>query len=298
MSDFSQEAKLGVVKEWNGYYSKDPTNISQLNRKYFQNSYLTPLNKISNSGSFSLAGYRRMPYTANDNDSNFAWILAAGPGKPENLHTLLDEQFKILREKGYKVVNYSNFSPGYFYPGVDREAYGELYDILIDAGFKKQSEGIAMSADLEGISQLPIIKDNVEIKTLDAANRGLFETFIKKYYPGDCATRVEGVIKHGSLEQITIAKVQEKIVGYAMYSVGEGPMEFAPGERFGCFEVLDTHQSMGIGGALLSTTLISMKSNGIKKAYFLWTGERAKKLYERFGFKETRRFQILERDIE
>ncbi len=293
MANSSEQIKLALVRDWNKFYYKDPTNLSQLNRKFFHNQFLTPLTEISISGSFSLAGYRSKPFTKNDGDTRSAWILAAGFEKADSMLSLLYDQFAALREKGYRVINYSNFSPGYFYPGVDRYAYGQLYDVLMDAGFKRDSEGIAMSADLDNLQHSQIERDNVEIMPLDQGNRALFETFIRKYYPGDCATRAEGVINNGSMEQITIAKVQGNIVGYAMYSAGEGPMEFAPGERFGCFEVLDQYQSMGIGSALLSGTLISMKCNGIRKAYFLWTGERAKKLYERFGFKETRRFQIL-----
>jgi Acetyltransferases len=176
---------------------------------------------------------------------------------------------------------------------VDLKAYSELYDTLLDSGFSRESEGIAMSADLDQMYYPQKERDHIRIMSLDEDHKLEFIDFIQKYYPGDCATRAIGVIENGSTEQIFIATTDLEIAGYAMYSAGEGPMEFAPGERFGCFEVLDRYQSMGIGSALLSATLMAMKGNGIHKAYFLWTGERAKKLYDRFGFKETRRFQIL-----
>ena len=74
---------------------------------------------------------------------------------------------------------------------------------------------------------------------------------------------------------------------------GEGPMEFAPGERFGCFEVSEEHRSMGIGSKILVRTLNSMKATGIRHAYFLWTSEKASHLYLRYGFKTTRKFRIM-----
>lgn len=293
MRDFSPEFKNDILRKWNDFYTKDPTTLSQLDRKYFHNNCLKHISRISNEHSFSLLGHRNITDLSRETDRKVSWILAAGFSNSSSLVSLLSEQFQFMKNKGFSEIRYSDFSPGYFFPGVDLKAYGELYNTLLDSGFSRESEGIAMSADLEQMYYPQKERNDIRIMPLDEDHRLEFIDFIQKYYPGDCATRAMGVIENGSMEQIFIATSDKEIAGYAMYSAGEGPMEFAPGERFGCFEVLDQYQSMGIGSALLSGTLMSMKSNGIQKAYFLWTGERAKKLYERFGFKETRRFQIL-----
>jgi N-acetylglutamate synthase-like GNAT family acetyltransferase len=104
-------------------------------------------------------------------------------------------------------------------------------------------------------------------------------------------------MKKGISDQIVVARRGGRIVGYGMFSAGEGNLWYSPGERFGPFGVENSERSKGAGSAILARLMNNMKGLGIRHAYFLWTDERASHLYKRFGFRITREFTILEKDL-
>ena len=279
-----------ILEIWNEFYKFDPTSQFQLERKYFRNEYVVPIGEQVNEGAFSLLCARN---GVDEDTENKAWIFAAGYTKKDDLIKLLKKQIEQAKKVGVQRIFYSNFSPGYFFPGIDREKYSDLYDSLVEVGFTTDSEALAMEAEIGEHQYIQKEGNKAEIRNLKMKETEKLLKMVRSNFPYDCYLRVDGVIKHGSLDQITIAIVNNKIVGYSMYASGEGPFESSPGERFGCFEVLEDYRSMGIGGKLLTATLINMKSNGIRHAYFLWTTEKASHLYGRFGFRITRKFQIM-----
>lgn len=289
----SNRDKENILRIWNGFFKFDPTSIFQLERKYFNNSHLEIMGQQVNGESYSLlCRKKRMENDALREDSD-AWIMSAGYGQRESLIELLSNQIDHARAEGIKKIYYSNFSPGYFFPGLDRAKYPELYKLFVEIGFKPDSEALAMEAEIGEMKYARKQNDAVDIHNLRKEELEEILKMVSDNFPYDCYLRVEGVIGHGSLDQISVAKVGNQIVGYSMYASGEGPLEFSPGERFGCFEVLEGFRSLGIGSGLLTNTLINMKANGIRHAYFLWTSEKASHLYKRYGFNITRKFQIM-----
>jgi N-acetylglutamate synthase-like GNAT family acetyltransferase len=287
------EEKIQVLNSWNSYFKYDPTDSGSLERKFFGNPFIKPVSTLTNGKAYSLMGLRSTRFLYAPFEKNIAWILSAAPGDEDELSNLLERQIEECKKLGIKRVYYSNFSPGYFFPGIDREKYAEVFGSLIQAGFKEDSVALAMEAEIGEHWYEEKKDDSVVIKCLGETEKQEFLEFIEKNFPADCFYRANGVLSEGSLQQVIVAKVNGKFAGYAMYSAGEGPMEFAPGERFGCFEVSETHRSMGIGTKLLVRTLNSMKANGIRHTYFLWTSEKASHLYLRYGFKITRQFSIM-----
>ena len=287
------EERTQVLNSWNSYFKYDPTDSGSLERKFFGNPFIKPAGTLTNGKAYSLMGFRSIRFLYAPFEKNLAWILSAAPGDKDELLRLLEKQKEECRQLGIKLVHYSNFSPGYFFPGVDREKYPEVFDSLIEAGFKEESVALAMEAEIGDHCYEEKKDENVEIKCLCETEKQEFLEFIRKNFPADCFYRANGVLSEGNLQQVIVAKVNGKFAGYAMYAAGEGPMEFAPGERFGCFEVSEEHRSMGIGSKILVRTLNSMKANGIRHAYFLWTSEKASHLYLRYGFKTTRKFRVM-----
>ncbi|MGC8514899.1 MAG: GNAT family N-acetyltransferase [Thermoplasmata archaeon] len=285
--------KAEILDSWNAYFKYDPTDLGSLDRKFFKNPFIKPVDTITNGKAYSLMGSRATKFLYAPFEKNLAWILSAAPGEKDQLVNLLEKQKTECIRKGIDKVYYSNFSPGYFFPGIDRKKYPEVFDSLREAGFEEDSVAIAMEAEIGEHWYEEKNDKNVEISNLNIDESEEFLEFIEKNFPADCFYRANGVINEGDLQQITTAKVNGKFAGYAMYAAGEGPLEFAPGERFGCFEVSEAHRSMGIGTMLLVHTLNSMKTNGIRHAYFLWTTEKASHLYSRYGFRITREFSIM-----
>ncbi len=291
------ETKHKILRSWNSYFRYDPIYDGALERKFFGNIYIKPLEPLVNGGSFSLLGIRARKFLYEPFEEDKAWILAAAPGDEDDLPYLLGQQIDKAKELGIKQIHYSNFSPGYFYPGIDKERYPEVYNSLKTSGFREDSIALAMDAEIWGNLYDEKKGDETEIDTLKEEQIPGFLEFVENNFPADCFLRANGVIAEGNLGQITVAKVNGKFAGYAMFAAGEGPLEYAPGERFGCFEVSETYRSMGIGTKLLVRTLNSMKANGIRHAYFLWTSEKASHLYLRYGFKITRQFSIMVLDL-
>jgi ribosomal protein S18 acetylase RimI-like enzyme len=61
--------------------------------------------------------------------------------------------------------------------------------------------------------------------------------------------------------------------------------------------VAEAFQNRGIGTVLLARALRSMAGQGTHNAWVLWTGDQAARLYARFGFRESRRFAVLHKDL-
>lgn len=294
--DTELEAKT-VLELWNSFFTIDPTTLGQLNRKFFKNQYCEKIDPILHEKAFSLICRRSKPFLNERFDADTAWILSAGGESEHAISEIVHEQIKIANGLGIRKINYSGFSPGYFFPGVDKDTYPSLFQALLSQGFVVESEALMMEADIGNLSFIRESDSRVSVTDLADDEREEFLSMVYRNFPADCYLRCKGVTEHGSLEQITVARVDGNMVGYAMFASGEGPFEFAPGERFGCFEVIQGYRSLGIGSKLLNHTLVKMKANGIRHAYFLWTTEKASHIYSRFGFKITRRFQVMSRTI-
>jgi GNAT superfamily N-acetyltransferase len=89
-------------------------------------------------------------------------------------------------------------------------------------------------------------------------------------------------------EQIHLAIHEEQVVGYCQYE----------GAHLGPFGVAEGFQGNGIGTVLLAHTMASMVECDLHHAWVLWTGERAARLYARFGFRVSRRFAVLHKELQ
>jgi predicted N-acetyltransferase YhbS len=77
------------------------------------------------------------------------------------------------------------------------------------------------------------------------------------------------------------------IVGYAQNQA----------ERFGPLGVHPEWHGRGIGKLLTAATLTEMLNRGCSLVYIAWTYDEAARLYAQFGFREARRFAILEKAL-
>ncbi len=86
---------------------------------------------------------------------------------------------------------------------------------------------------------------------------------------------------------LLVARQDDTVVGYAQHR----------GERFGPFGVHPEHRRRGIGRVLLALTLREMLAKGYHAAWFLWTSDQAARLYATCGFREVRRFAVLQHTL-
>ncbi len=287
-----------ILQLWNSKYRKDPTTESVLNKKFFNSKYLDIVSPITKNGSFSLAGTRKLKfYHSEDLDSG--WILCLGIEENKDAKFLLNEQIKAMKGRGVKKLYYSSFTPDYFSPGVDKARYPHLHEFLEKYGFREESEAIEMVLNSNEYEPSIIeTKGNIGLEIYSSKIEKQILDFMKKNFNADWYYRVLSVIEHGDPEQVSVARFNEEIVGFSMFSGPEGDMWYYPGERFGPFGVAEEYRGKGIGTLLLIQTLNMMKGRGIQSAFFKWTDENAGRLYKRFGFRETRRYSIMCLDLQ
>lgn len=286
---------ISILKVWNRFFLYDPTNEIQLTRKYFKSDYIMPIEPYLYNSAFSLIGKRRKRFLYGGLEEQKAWIIGLGWEKSVDIEKLLSIQIQNAEKTGIREIYYSNFTPDYFLPGVDKDKYPELYDLLTDEGFRVIDEVMSMEANL---GQMKYFEENFEgISYLKKDEKGDLLKFISSNFSPDWYYRAKVVVGYGTPEQIVVARDGDKIIGYGMYSSGEGVTWYNPGERFGPFGVQNDYRSKGIGSRIIKMLINSMKENGIKCAYFLWTDEKASHIYLRHGFTVSRKFEIMKYSV-
>lgn len=287
-----------ILSVWNRNFPLDVTTEEVLRSKFFESPYSKRIDPVENDGAFSLACTRAKPF-GDEVDSDRGWVLWIGYDGEKNARELLFNQFEKFRERGIRKITFSGFTPDYFLPGIDRQRYPGVYNFLKQLGFKDSGEAIAMSSDLRSFNDAGVSdSDRIVFKSADVEDRDDLYEFLRKNFGPDWIHRAMKVHENGEREQIYMAKHLGKVVGFSMFSGSEGDHWYTPGERFGPFGVQENMRGRGIGASLLNRTMLAMKGRGIRTAYFLWTDEKAKRLYSRFGFQVERRFTIMEKKLE
>jgi len=308
-----------IVSLWNKCLTRDQIDLKVFERKVlldpnFDARGFLLIEKDHRLLGFSYNIVRKYPilYREVENDRDRGWIVALGI-LPEIYETnlgdkLIQESINFHRRNGKKIVLYSPYVPNYFFPGIDVEAYPHEYSILLKNGFieVKGAEGLAMDSALWPKFKYPanveekeekLRKEGIEIKALSTPYIYPLMKFLEKHMPADWYRHARELLLHDRKDQVFIAVKGTEVVGYCQYWGGEGYEWYMPGSHFGPFGVREDMRGKGIGTVLLYKCLKAMKKNGIHNAFVLWTGEKAKKLYERFGFKITRKFKIMKREV-
>ncbi len=304
-----------IVSLWNKCLYRDPINIEVFERKilldpnFSHDGFLIAI-KDGKPVGFAYNVVRRYPLLKDEDerDKDRGWIVAFGVDPAvkgsEVGDILIEKSLEYHRKMGRRIVLYSPYIPNYFFPGIDVEAYPYEYSILLRHGFTEVAgaESYAMDADLWPDFKFPedilekerrLKLKGIEIVKLSTKYIYPFMSFMKNHMPADWYRHARELLLHNRKEQIIIAVKDGEVVGYCQFWNGEGYSWHAPGAHFGPFGVRDDMRGMGIGSVLLYRCLVAMREYGIHRAFLLWTGERARRLYERFGFRVTRRFKIM-----
>ncbi len=258
---------------------------------------------------FVLTVVRRVPMMGTDLEPDRGWITAfavdpdhqgQGVGR-----ALFRAALSYLKDQGRTVVSFSDYAPGYFVPGLDRDTYSRAAAFLEALGFERAYTCAAMDKNLV-LYEIPA--DVRETQRQREAEGYKFEyltparvaetiTFATEAFHADWGRAVrEGVAAGLPFDQFLLAiDPNDAVVGFAMFGGYDGIPE-----RFGPFGVADSQRGKGLGKVLLYLTLDVMRSKGLHNAWFLWTGEQspAGHLYLRAGFHVTRRFDIMRKKLD
>ncbi len=167
---------------------------------------------------------------------------------------------------GRKQVEIAPYTPNYFIPGVDSDAYASALHFLERLGWQTVSTPISMRAELTGL-QLPaeIVKreqelaaQNIDIRPVTAADLPALMPFIAERFGWDWyrfAQEYLLALFGPGADDICflVATEGERIVGYCQQRR----------ERFGPFGVDPALRSQGIGRVLLFRCLAKMRTQGL-----------------------------------
>jgi mycothiol synthase len=295
-----ENQSLMTANLWNEVLRFDPVRADLIKTKYLDNEFARPVYPfVREDLAFALTCTRKKPFL-HDKPEPTAWIMALGFRERDAMKWLLDAQEKELKKRRVRRIICCGFTPTYFFPGIDETAYPQIADFLKHEGFYATEHAIAMDKDLwpdPGLAENQFTADGICVGNLERKELPQLLTMLRRNFSSDYYYRTKVVGERGENYQIKVARERGKIVGYAMFFGPEGRKWFTPGEHFGPFGVDKMHRSRGIGAAILAETLSEMRARGMHRAYFLWTSDKASRLYARFGFKVTRRFTVFEKDL-
>ncbi len=300
-----------VVRLWNEVQPNDPISIDVFTRKVLLDVNFDRRGFLAAFSSGRMVGYaqlmvRRYPLL-NEEDDNNGWVsalIATSEDIAEALLSKAEEYFSSLKRSK---IWFSNYTPNYFLPGVDADMYPMLHSALLKSSFKETYEVFAMDAQLwpklehpGDIDQLEsrLASEGVSIHELRNEEVVSLLEFIRGNFPPDWYLMSVDLLSRGvPYDSFIVATIGEDVVGYCQFWGNETVSWHVQGSHFGPFGVREDLRGKGIGTVLLKQCLTKMRSKGIHSAFFLWTDYKAARLYERFGFRITRRFKVMRRVI-
>lgn len=240
------------------------------------------------------------PSTASERD---AWVVGFGTLARHRHRGIATHLFDFLEREvlGYGIgrIVVGPYIPSYVAPGVDVEAYPEAVRFLEQWGAAVLNAPLSMKVSLTGYrpqlhgrgSIADEASSSIVVREATPLDIVPCIEFVRLEFPHWIAdvTSVASRIFGGDsgLVSLFVAYDGAEFIGFAM----------SRGERFGPFGVRAQDRGRGIGSALLAATLMTMRAKGFHCAWFLWTNDRAARLYESHGFKEVRRFALMAKDI-
>lgn len=219
---------------------------------------------------------------------------------------LLARAEEFFRERNRTVIVLAPYTPNYFVPGVDKDRYPDGVKFLEENGFTEFSEALAADAVIATFE----LTEKVREKEKSLAQEGIV---VRHYRRGDLVDymQFQRDLMPGpwiedsrrNLKELAAGRFEEDAIWLAIDTRAEGGDRIIgfcqhEHEHFGPFGVADDFQGRGIGTVLLARTLYQMRKKGCHSAWVLWTGQRALDgVYGRLGFKLTRRFAIMKKDL-
>lgn len=253
---------------------------------------------------FCLSLARQVPLYGQGLEPDRGWITAFGVHPSHRRRgigrALFEAALSRLAGMGRRLVLISPYTPNYFIPGVDPDAYPEAMAFLRNGGWQVASTPISMRANLTGLRIPPDIlaleqrlaREGIAIRPVRPADLPTLMPFIARHFGWDWYRFAQEYLLQlfgpGSDEiAFFVATMGEEIVGYCQQRR----------ERFGPFGVMPALRNRGIGRLLLFRCLEAMLAKGFHCAWFLWTGADAARLYALAGFQQVRRFAVMKKEI-
>lgn len=300
---YAGQDEPALLRLWNRALTHDPINESVFRTRVLLDLNFNPQGLLVAEKGDRLVGFvlsiaRQVPLHLQGLEEDRAWITAFGVDPEERRQKIASRLFETaLARIAPRQVLISPYTPNYFTPGVDVQAYPGAMAFLQSAGFEIRSRPISMRTELTGFQLPPALVEQearlardagITICPISPADLPDLMPFIATHFGWDWVRFAQEYLLElfgsGSDEIcFLVARQQGQIVGYCQQRR----------ERFGPFGVDPAMRGLGIGRLLLFHCLADMLAKGFHCAWFLWTGADAARLYSLAGFKPVRQFAVL-----
>lgn len=302
---FRGQDEPALLQLWNRTMAFDPIDEASFRTRVLLDLNFSPQGLVVAEQDARLVGFvlsiaRQVPLFLQGLEPERAWITAFGVLPEARRQGIASRLFHAAhaRLEGREVW-ISPYTPNYFIPGVDTNAYPEALAFLQACGWQTVSQPISMRAELTGfqipedilaLEQRLAQEQQVTVCPVSPADLPDLLPFIAEHFGWDWVRGAQEALLElfgpGSDEIcFLVARQGEKITGYCHQRR----------ERFGPFGVAPEMRRLGLGRLLLFRCLAQMRAKGFHCAWFLWTGPDAARLYSLAGFHPVRQFAVMRR---
>lgn len=291
--NFTQTYEQAVIDLWNETLTSDLVSLQKFRKQIiYDDNFDTELCYVALQDDkvigFLLGTKRKFPYLERGLEPKRGWINVMFVAKDYQRQgigsKLVDRVENALIELGVDNITLGAYSPNYFFPGIDIEAYQNAINFFEKKGYVGSEESYSMCKDLHGF----YLSDEWRKKKQLAEQKGFI---FRNYKNSDAIALLEfakvnfgGGWKRNALlamqaneaeDLIYLVLKDEEIVGFAMRKIDGNPM------RFGPIGVCEKVRNDGIGGILFELMQQEMCAKGMYHLYFVSTDVPGRRFYER-----------------
>ena len=302
---YKAEDEHEVVALWNQCMPRDEVSLNTFRRKiildpnFDGNGCFVAVAKKKIAG-FMLSIRRRYPYYDLGLEPGKGWITVFFVHPEYQRQSVASELLQraeefLLREKVHEVF-VSDYTPNYFIPGIDLDAYDNAHHFLKVAGYKKVQNVYGMGrslvdfkvpAEMKEIFQ-KLCDSGFSVRLFNPSDTLEVLEFLRKHYPGDLfRVALERLTENPECDEVLVALKDDQVVGFSHFL----------DERFGPFAIDEEYAGRGLGPMLYYRTVEQMRKKGKHNLWLAWTTGRAKDFYYRVGLKVLRRHLIMKKNL-
>lgn len=299
----------GICRVAEAALPADPFTPDLFARKVFLDQNFDSANvQVAETGGtvigFAVSYTRRYPIEDMPDNSDRSWItlFAVAPEhQRQGVATALFEALESrLAAEGKSSVLVGPYTPNWWVPGVDVNAYPAALEFLSNRGYTEVVRPLSMDSNLvtyrrpEWVTEKEqsLLQQGVEFREFEPELIPKLFDFLRREFPGDWQRHIRETsarILRGEYgpQHIRCALDKGQIIGFAHFE----------GERFGPFGTAVSERGRGVGAVLLCHTVEAMRAGGLHNAFFLWTSDQSAKLYSEANFRESRRFALMKKSL-
>ncbi len=301
--EYESEDERAVVELWNRCLTRDEISLNTFRRKVILDPNFDSHGCVVAVAKKQIVGFllslrRRYPYYDVGLEPGKGWVTAFFVDEDWRRRAIASAMLKraeqfLLRE-GVREVFVSDYTPNYFIPGVDLDAYPEGYQFLKARGYMKVQNVYGMGRSLVDfavpaeteprLQQLKKAGFSVEIFR-PRYTLSLME-FLRRNYPGDLfRVALDRLSENPECDEILVAVKDGEVVGFSHFL----------DERFGPFGIAKEYLGRGLGPMLYYHTVEQMRKKGKRNLWLAWTTGRAKDFYHKLGLRVLRRHEVMKK---